>query len=581
MMRTAWPRLFVFYVLATFLVLWPLTAYEAIDTASYPGDPRLNIWTLAWQNHAVLDGTATVFDANAFYPARDSLAFSEHLLGIGLFTLPLYAATGNPVLAYTVVWWLSFLASALAAHWLVWRIVRDHLVSAVAGCAYAFCFFKMLHGHGHLPLVWAFWLPLIVVFGERWWQRRGWPQALCLATVLLLQILASWYVAVLAVLLVVGVVAWQAGLEIAGWQPPGGVDSRPPPGRPKTRTTVQALAIFLIAIGPALLLARHYAGRFPADPAETIRYSASLVDYLRPPQDTWVGLALLGSGLASELPWSFGERTLSIGLVWLLLAAGGVVSAIRGGRHAATVLQFAALTAVGVVLSLGPGDGWDGGLGLWPFSWLAQVPGAGGFRVPARFALLAALGVAVLAALGAGALRARWPRASRAVIVVLIALGLSESFLVTFPLGKPPRVPVPPVYRFLASLPPGPVVSLPSYRHTPERWRAADYQYFSTAHWRPIVNGYSRFEPPDHSWIMGHMSAFAGPNSARTMRQLGVRYVVFHAGRAAASAEAILSEAAAGGDYRQIVRMGDDYLFEVVPTADPGDGTPTDPPRGR
>ena len=88
------------------------------------GDARLIIWTLAWDNHALMDGVRSLFDANIFYPARNALAYSEHLFGISVFTLPIYAATRNPVLAYNIVWLLSYALAALTAHYVAWRHTR-------------------------------------------------------------------------------------------------------------------------------------------------------------------------------------------------------------------------------------------------------------------------------------------------------------------------------------------------------------------------------------------------------------------------------------------------------------------------
>ena len=59
-----------------------------LASASHGGDSRLIIWTLGWDNHVWLDRLRRLFDANIFYPARNTLACSEHLLGISFFTLP-------------------------------------------------------------------------------------------------------------------------------------------------------------------------------------------------------------------------------------------------------------------------------------------------------------------------------------------------------------------------------------------------------------------------------------------------------------------------------------------------------------
>ena len=61
------------------------------------------------------------------------------------------------------------------------------------------------------------------------------------------------------------------------------------------------------------------------------------------------------------------------------------------------------------------------------------------------------------------------------------------------------------------------------------------------------------------------MTAFPGPNNANTMRSLGVDFLVFHAARQPAEAEAIIQEAVRIGEYELVARVGTDYLFKVLP----------------
>jgi hypothetical protein len=102
--------------------------------------------------------------------------------------------------------------------------------------------------------------------------------------------------------------------------------------------------------------------------------------------------------------------------------------------------------------------------------------------------------------------------------------------------------------------------------------READYLLYSTAHWHPIVNGFGRAMPPDHLWIAGHMAAFAGPNSARTMRRLGIQYVVLHADRLPEGRDMLEEALLNTADFALVARDGQDYLFRVIP-ATPASGS--------
>lgn len=542
-------------------VLWPLCNYGELGSALYLGDVRLVAWTLAWNNHAMLDGVASYWDANIFYPAKQTLALSEHLFAISLFSLPVYATTRNPALSYNVVWLLSFPASAVASHWLAWRYTRDHLASMLAGVIYAFCFFKILHG-AHLQILWTFWLPMGMLLLAWWFERPRWVTAIALAVVITLQALSSWYVGVLIVLAVVIFFVWQTVVLLARGPLTKGLLA------PSRRVSQLALIVLICATATWPFAKAYLRGTLESAPEEIRENSARVSDYVLPPAHTWGGRVAAAAG-AYGLNLPFGERAVFAGYVALAAAAIaiGVLASRRAGRpeptrpdRRAELWCLVAIGALAFACSLGPAAGTD-----WtPFGLISHLPGLSLFRAPARFALLVMLALSVLAAYAARWWQDRWGRAGRILTVVLIPLAVSESLMIGgSPVGRPQPISIPPIYRQLATLPPGPVVSLPGYREPQWWWLRADYQYYSTAHWFPIVNGYSRVDPPEHGWIMGHMTAFPGVNSANTMRRLGVRYVVLHADRYPNGAAEILAVARSSPDFTLLHRIGETYLYQL------------------
>ena len=65
---------------------WPLPA--RLDRLRDPYDAATQAWVLAWVRHALATSPLSLFQANAFAPARDVLAFSEPLVGYGALSLP-------------------------------------------------------------------------------------------------------------------------------------------------------------------------------------------------------------------------------------------------------------------------------------------------------------------------------------------------------------------------------------------------------------------------------------------------------------------------------------------------------------
>jgi hypothetical protein len=156
----------------------------------------------------------------------------------------------------------------------------------------------------------------------------------------------------------------------------------------------------------------------------------------------------------------------------------------------------------------------------------------------------------------------RFGLAGRAATVAAMLLLLAEFYVVNFPGGPPQPFAVPAVYKQIATLPAGAVVSLPDYANTPLWFLEADYSYFSTAHWHPAVNGDSREWPPTFLDMMARIKSFPEPAAAAEMRDVRIAYVVLHAGQA--GARDMLAPARASPDFRLLARFDDDYLFQVL-----------------
>jgi hypothetical protein len=143
-----------------------------------------------------------------------------------------------------------------------------------------------------------------------------------------------------------------------------------------------------------------------------------------------------------------------------------------------------------------------------------------------------------------------------------VAAFLAESCLIDFPGGKPTPFAVPPVYRHLSSLPAGAVLSLPTYRGSPEGFREADYLLYSTVHWYPVANGFGRHEPLEHRDNVQALARFPAPEALARLRTLGIRYVIVHTARDTRLREAV-NAAENHPDVDMLARFGDDYLYRV------------------
>jgi hypothetical protein len=96
---------------------------------------------------------------------------------------------------------------------------------------------------------------------------------------------------------------------------------------------------------------------------------------------------------------------------------------------------------------------------------------------------------------------------------------------------------------WLAAAPiPGAVVILPMYA-PPRAHLEARRLLGSTAHWRPLVNGYSSHFPRGHRETVETLNAFPADAALARLRALGVRYVVLHPDQATPSERSRLQAA--------------------------------------
>jgi hypothetical protein len=219
---------------------------------------------------------------------------------------------------------------------------------------------------------------------------------------------------------------------------------------------------------------------------------------------------LLGGGFVAELGHSRVRMTNFNRSLTIAALAIAVVVALSHRARTLLVMQarspfwFATAAALAAFwLSLGPEV-----RSLWhrledgPYLLLYRyVPGVDGLRVPARFGMIVFLFLAVVAGAGASWLAMRG-RGGRVVLAAFAAVFLVETTAApihrngttgAFDLAPlPDRVytgpDVPEVYRFLRTEPDSTVVLEFPFGEPPYEMR---YVYYSTAHWRRLVNGFS------------------------------------------------------------------------------------------
>ena len=193
------------------------------------------------------------------------------------------------------------------------------------------------------------------------------------------------------------------------------------------------------------------------------------------------------------------------------------------------------LLALSFLLTLGPIIRFNGQeITYGPYLLLYQwVPGFDGLRVPARFIVMLHLAVSVLSGFGLARLfkriRSSAPRVLLGIAIALLVLVEYASFPVNMP-SVPTGRDFPQVYTWLSRQPGDfALLELPLPAAPDEVWREAAYVYFSTYHWKKLVNGYSGFFPPGFNRLYQEdLRGFPSEATLKRIHLLGIRYLIVH-----------------------------------------------------
>ena len=170
-----------------------MTVVMAAPWSLYPGsrvlvdnpDTHLYLWTLAWDAHAFATNPVAIFDANIFHPDRNTLAWSENLIGSAFFAAPIIWLTGDLVLALNVTAMLTCVLCGLGACFLARTLGLSIGAAIVAGVIFAFDparFFRM----SQLHLTAVQWLPFGLAFLHRYLRDgRAWDLRAAIACLVL------------------------------------------------------------------------------------------------------------------------------------------------------------------------------------------------------------------------------------------------------------------------------------------------------------------------------------------------------------------------------------------------------------
>ena len=518
-----WTAVACLFTAVSLVYFWPLPRYWGDHIGPDLGDPLFVLWVLKWGVHQIRLGlpnlwNASVWNANIFYPTKGALAFSEHLLGPAAELFLFLKVFPNAIAGYNFLFVTSFVASALTVCWMLRKSGLSWPAALLAGWMYAFSSFR-LSQIGHLQILIAQWIPLVLWFWDRLLAERTAKNAVLFLLFYLLNLSGGCYFAYMIHFSLLAIFLSRA----------------PTVGRDllslRSLRVLVPVAVVAALAGAALFLPYARVSRaqgLSRPPAEIEFYSAKLASYFSPSSENFYfgerADRLLHQALGDSADRFFRpENSLFAGFLPTILFFVGVWAAWRGRREGPS-----------------PGDPWIRGLVLsglvcfvlsfaWAFVPLSRIlPGLSGMRVPARFYAFVSLTLVYFAARGVDFLRSRvpGPRARAALVAGLAAILVVELAPRDFRMERLPREgELPQVYRWLRDEPSvKSLVELPLYGDSREN----QYLYASTLHWKPIANGYSGYMAESYLELFNRLRDLPGVVGFAQLRSMGISHLVVH-----------------------------------------------------
>jgi hypothetical protein len=144
---------------------WPALRYPMHTLPQDLGDPSRQAWQVSWIGHILITDPVRLWQANAYFPAADSLAFGDSLLGYALAGM-IGTGPAAAILRYNVLFVLAHALLVIGAYALVRQLGAQRTGAAVAAVAFAYAPWRLAQ-EGHLDIISAGGIPLALAMLAR------------------------------------------------------------------------------------------------------------------------------------------------------------------------------------------------------------------------------------------------------------------------------------------------------------------------------------------------------------------------------------------------------------------------------
>lgn len=539
----------ILFLVLTLLMTYPLI-FNMDSCIRDPGDPLLSSWIMAWNIHKITSlDIKNIFNANIFYPHKRTIAYSEFLLTQSLVALPVLLASKNPILAQNFVILFSFLTSGLGMYFLARYLTKNVFGGIIAGIIYAFSPFMLSH-LSHLQILTAGGIPLAFLFLHKFFKNEHYKHLFLFTLLFLIQALANGYYGLYLSIF--------AGPYILLY-----IISRKKFKDWRFWIKMATFIIIVLAVaGP--ILHQYISVRKEMGFVRRIGSYANLTSFLA----TSPYNRVYGSLTAR---FSIPEGQLFPGIFAVLLAIVGFIFSQRKNKRKQPFVEtpvnfYTIVLLLSFLFTFGPKGPY---ILLYKF-----VPGFNYIRVASRFTIIVMFSLAILAAFGIKALLASLSDAKKWISPVIVSLFmlfiLIEYLSIPVPYRGtiPTKEDIPEVYQWLATKEDNfAIIELPLPKPG-ERVSRKEIPrvYYSTYHWKKIVNGYAGHFPPLYHELRRRWQSQSLEQNISDLKSLGVKYIILHSSLyEEKELNDIMSNISTLERHVQLIKkLGEAYVLELI-----------------
>jgi hypothetical protein len=566
------------YCLATFYITYPLLFHLGTYTTGL-GDELIIAWIQNWVVHAILSGNIiSIFDANVFYPFNNSLAFSDIFITSSIISLIPLQIIKEPIVANNITLLSSLIMLGFSIYLLCFYLTKDFLASLLSGILVIFSP-TVLDKTTHLQVLAIQWVPLSILFLLVFMKSQK-SKFLALSLLFFLlqtynSFLPGYFIVFSYSIILIFYIIYQKKKTIKLFN----------------KNNILLLIIAFVLIVPSILPYYSVSNEFNyvRDIRESIHLGLQTEDLLYTNARSKL-MPLLNNLPINKTSQNYEFKPGYIGLVFSLLSLIVIFYCIKFFKKKNIYLKiFISIAFLGLILSFGAFLHINRQTVHSPFPiplpyalFYYIAPGFQGFRNAARWEMLFILAIAVVIAIVLHELLKKYSFKKRIFIYGLLIIGTVVEFNFPMQFVKVPEVKnFPAVYSWLQTTPQDTkIIEMPIYNWNmwPHTQQDLFRQYYSTVHFRKMVNGASGFSPPPwQTMIIDLLIEFPNEKSLAQLRNLDIDYIIVHKDQYDIlhkekysvekhyfeDGEHIIEHLSKNSSVRLVKKFGNDYIYEL------------------